>query len=103
MITIWLLSDCYVVNKWSLCGFYVVTKWSPCGNYVVTDLYSHSQSSQRSRASKMMEMASVTKSQGSCDVWSRAKERGTTIKTVDNFVAWLTTVHKVCEGGGVRH
>ena len=43
----------------------------------------------------MMEMASVTKSQGSCDVWSRAKERGTTIKTVENFIAWLHTVHKV--------
>lgn len=62
--------------------------------WAYSDQWKKPQSSQRSRASKMMEMASVTKSQGSCDVWSRAKERGTTIKTVDNFVAWLTTVHK---------
>lgn len=63
-------------------------------DWAYSDQWKKPQSSQRSRASKMMEMASVTKSQGSCDVWSRAKERGTTIKTVDNFIAWLHTVHK---------
>eukprot|EP00116_Pleurobrachia_bachei_P001823 sb/3462085/ len=52
------------------------------------------QSSQRSRASKMMEMASVTKSQGSCDMFARAKERGTAIKTVEQITSWLHTVHK---------
>lgn len=51
-------------------------------------------SSQRSRASKLMELASFTKSQGSCDVLSRAKERGTTIKTVEQITSWLNTVHK---------
>lgn len=51
-------------------------------------------SSQRSRASKLMELASITKSQGSCDVLSRAKERGTTIKTVEQITSWLNTVHK---------
>ncbi|XP_063683109.1 protein chiffon-like isoform X3 [Bolinopsis microptera] len=62
--------------------------------WAYSDQWKKPQSSQRSRASKMMELASVTKSQGSCDVWSRAKERGTTIKTVENFIAWLHTVHK---------
>ena len=43
----------------------------------------------------MMEMASVTKSQGSCDMFARAKERGTAIKTVEQITSWLHTVHKV--------
>ena len=50
----------------------------------------------------MLEFASTTKSQGSCDVYSRAKERGTTIKTVEQFTSWLNKVHQVsCWGGSV--
>jgi len=52
------------------------------------------QSSQVSRGMKMIERASLTKSQGSCDTVTRAREKGVVIKTVEQITAWLDTVHK---------
>lgn len=52
------------------------------------------QSSQVSRGKLMIERASLTKSQGSCDTVTRAREKGVVIKTVEQITAWLDTVHK---------